>query len=382
MNNRISIITNKLHIFGYPDSHEKRIVVAQGVLPEAKQKAIVEVVVNNLTRFGEPQYNLTHNGTAFLTTPPFGDGIYGVHQGEFDGTPQVEVFYAPYRFLGGSTVKDRNGKSVHKFSTPSAPVKIAFRSLKGSEELLFELTKRRENERENVAKSELSEAGLDPERLETGAISRRLAETTMRSRELRARGGRDSVHMESVDSMLQEFGDTTIDFMETETIRHEDRFSVEARDYFKDDSDAETRFLNMVRDLLFDGTTSELRKENIVLYHNVESDRGPFIALKAENGVVYRIERLPRGQITNLIVISQGEGKEHIPPIEITGLRGLREFFTDEVMENVFPRLDRKKEEEKVNWGISKLADILANWDLPSRRAYVSQEELSSLILS
>ncbi len=366
----ISPLTSKLHVSVDPQNMRGRLIVMPGVLPDDLQEKIVEVVGRNILRYGLPRGNNSGSNVSFVSDPKFSKGIFGIQRTEQDSIPQVEISYAPYVYYG---MRANNSSGRKVYSHPEAPIKVLFKGLRGAGGQLEKLIDIKDGENKKKSLTEVEALGFDNGDVDQNAVSQHVVETSVRTRGARAVG-----YEESVDSMLQEFSDTSINYTETSHHALQRRYEIEFAD-LKDPNKVKAN-VDLLAQLIF-AEDGEILYRNILAYHynSQNPSEGSFIELRddVKPDVINRIERQPGGQKTKLV--------RYIPsgnlPMDIVGIPGLRDFYTKRVLGEVIPKLERKKEEEKVNWGIAKLAYILDQMSGETRETYIPTDELSKLIL-
>lgn len=353
-----SIVPN--HIF--VDRNYGRVIVKKGTLPNKdKETAIVRIAQNRLTKYGPLEIVPEHNGLVYKLEA--GNGDWGIQRVTGESNEETLLSFSPFDYRGRVHKKDKDGRFI--FEKPKRLITVSYEGLNEADDLLHQIkTEHRQDIRSKIEQM-LQRANLSQAKIDLEMVTSRNIETQA-SQNVRTRGAAAST--ESVDSMLQEFSDTAIDFCETVGFRREERFGTSARNAFSHYEAGEAELLSFVTSLIFEG--DKVRRENILGF-------GPsFIRVRGMDGIVYRIDRERGGDVTHLVI----ESDDGVVPVEFREPRGFRDLFGTRIVNEVFPLLRKQIAQERQETTIRRIVENLELMNPPMLGTCVSFEELMEVV--
>ena len=365
-------LTNNVAVRSISGSEGKKLfIVRGGILPASTQTAIVRATEGYLTsdKAGLKEVSSGDTTTIFNNSTIY-SSAFTVKQLEKDDDKRTQITHSPLDIvLIEKFLSDRDSRQSHwpQGLDNVRENAVAYLDLDGSNELANKLLEDARRQKTTELKVAIEQAGLNPGRIDIDFISEGM--TVVPSR----RGP----ETESIDSMMQEFSDTAVDFTETDYDyrEQEKRNRIQGIDYFKNDEDRDS-LLEEINKRLFDNDT--VRIENVVnSYTPSLRSKGAYIEIKGANNSKIRIEREPNSEITKLVYYIG----ERIPPIEISGIAGLKELMS-KIEDKVFSKLRELQGQKNLEFVSDKVYRSLLTIDPIGKSTNLELEELKKLLVS
>lgn len=354
-----SIVPNHIYI----DRNNLRIVVKKGTLPsQNKADAVVGITQKRLTKYGPLEILPVHNGLLFQVEA--GNGVWGIQRVTEEANEETVISFSPFDYRRGFHTRDKDGKV--RFEKPKRMITVSYEGLYGSDDLLLQIKNEHRRDIRSKVELMLQRANLGQAKIDLDMVTQRNVETQA-TQNVRTRGA--VAYTECVDSMLQEFTDTAIDYTETEGYRRETRFGTSSRDAFSGNEAGEAELLSFVTGLIFN-ESGQVQQENIIGFGL------SFIRVRGRDGIVFRIDREKGGDVTHLVI----ESDNGVVPIELREPKGFRDLFGTRIMNEVFPALRRRIQDEKRDTTLRRIVENLELMDPPMLAACVSYDELLEIV--
>lgn len=362
-------LTNNIAIKSIGNAQDRKLIIVKGsILPPKTQTAIAIATERCLTCAPEGLKDRASGNTTtiFNNSTPYSTA-FTVKRTEVDDGDRSQIIHAPLdlqlieKLL---TDNDFRKSQWHQSLDTIRGDHVAYQDLQGGIELASQLLEISRRQKTLELTKAIKQAGLNPGRMNIDFMSEGMSAVPSRRYET-----------ESIDSMLQEFSDTAVDFTETDFDHREqeNRYKIQAIDYFQDDSER-TSLLDEIKNKLFDG--DNVKTEHIVgFYIPTQRTKGAYIEIKGTNNSKIRIEREPNSEITKVVFyINDG-----MLPIEISGVAGLKELMS-KIESDVSPKLRELENKRKLEFVSTKIHRSLSTIDPVGMSTNLDLAELQKLL--